>query len=103
MSFSWNSASSLVRWVSLVSGCASKHSAALSAASLVHRSGGIGVRGNMQIGHMAGKNGAVEAGDVEASLDIRRTALSSLNLSKHLTGHVSDSKHSSTGRLLQNL
>jgi hypothetical protein len=32
-------------------------------------------------------------------LDIRHTALSSLNLSKLRTDHVSDSKHSSTGRL----
>ena len=33
-------------------------------------------------------------------LDIRRTALSSLNLSEHRTGHVGDSKHNSTGHLL---
>lgn len=36
-------------------------------------------------------------------LDIRRTALSSLNLSKQRTGYVSDSKHSSTGRLAESL
>jgi hypothetical protein len=36
-------------------------------------------------------------------LDIRRTALSSLNLSKPQTGHVSDSKHNSTGRLAESL
>ena len=34
-------------------------------------------------------------------LDIRRTALSSLNLSKPQTGYVSDSKHNSTGRLAE--
>jgi hypothetical protein len=36
-------------------------------------------------------------------LDIRRTALSSLDLSKQRTGQVSDSKHSSTGRLAESL
>jgi Peptidase family C78 len=36
-------------------------------------------------------------------LDIRRTALSSLCLSKQRTGHVSDSNHSSTGRLAESL
>jgi len=38
-------------------------------------------------------------------LDIRRTALSSLNLSKQRTGHVSDSKHNttSTGHLAESL
>jgi hypothetical protein len=36
-------------------------------------------------------------------LDIRRTALSSLNLSEQRTGHVSDSKHGSTRRLAKSL
>ena len=36
-------------------------------------------------------------------LDIRRTALPSLNLSKQRMDHVSDSKHNSTGRLAESL
>ena len=36
-------------------------------------------------------------------LDIRRTALSSFDLSKQRAGHVSDSEHSSTGRLAESL
>jgi hypothetical protein len=36
-------------------------------------------------------------------LDIRSTALSSLNLSKHRTGLASDSKHNSTGCLAESL
>ena len=36
-------------------------------------------------------------------LNIRHTALSSLNLSKPRTGHVNDGKHSSMGRLAESL
>ena len=36
-------------------------------------------------------------------LDIRRTALSSLNLFKQRTGHVSDGRHNNTGRLADSL